>query len=535
MAIQPGPNIGEFVLRFRNEDHRTNIGGVTYLGAQFPDFITYPEANPPVPTPDFTLSFWVRISADESFKLLKYTGPGLNPAYWAFNVDTSRGGQDIYWEYSEGRGDFTEIRLGNVSVHSWMHLCYVRSGDTHIVYVTKEPGQGIAAPPVTIPIGGPAGFPHQVHLNFKFDEFKLEFNGGMAVASLKLYNYALTQAEVDANMALWSYPNGAKPPLWISHLRRSGDLLNSAAAIPNDFWHDNFEWTEAPDVSFLVYQLDPVLLQRKPCSTYLIPTTEVDGARPRTAEFQCPPGVLQGKYAIEDTYFQIDDRATVPINYPTTPTADRTLYHSIILYGFTQNEGIKKQIVPASSVQAHATYASYFNPLGVFTGTGLTLNSSGFNIEPLIAGFSEGDETTLKIEDIYLWRWGAGFNWFNNLGVIAKAYPGEFRQPVIQVVYTGNWVLETFLSDILKISQLPVEVLISPRVGEDPYEPPNGNGGGGGGGGGTNPSVPGIGGVYFLNPNKSEWHDSYYAKTGTTTPVELKIPDPTIKTALIGE
>lgn len=534
MAIEPGPNIGEFVLRFRNEDHRTNLGGVTYLGAQFPSFITYPDANPSIPTPDFTISFWIRLSADESIKFLKYTGPGASPAYWAFNADTTRGGNDIYWEYSEGKGDFTEIRLGNTALHAWMYLCYVRSGDTHTIYVTKEPEAGVASPPVIIPVTGPGGFPHQVHLNFPFDEFRLEFNGGMGLCSLKLYNYALTEAEVNANRLLWSYPAPAKPPLWISHLRRPGDLLNSAATVPNDFWHDNFEWTEAPDVSFLVYRTDPIQLQRVPCSTYLIPTVEVDGARPRTAEFQCPPGVLQGKYAIEDTYFQIDDRATIPINYPTVPAPDRTLYHSIKLYGFTQNEGIRKQMVPAGSVQAHATYAAYFNPLGVFTGTTVALNSSGFDVEPLIAGYNPGDETLLKIEDIYLWKWGAGFNWFNNLGVIAKAYPGEYRQPVIQVVYTGTWILEVFQTDVLRISQLPVEILISPRVGEDEYIPPT-NGGGGGGGGGTTPSVPGIGGIYFLNPNKSEWHDSYYAKTGTTTPVEKKIPDPTIKTALIGE
>lgn len=38
-----------------------------------------------------------------------------------------------------------------------------------------------------------------------------------------------------------------------------------------------------------------------------------------------------------------------------------------------------------------------------------------------------------------------------------------------------------------------------------------------------------ISGIYYLNPNKAEFHDSYYNN------VENKIPDPTIKTALLGE
>jgi hypothetical protein len=43
------------------------------------------------------------------------------------------------------------------------------------------------------------------------------------------------------------------------------------------------------------------------------------------------------------------------------------------------------------------------------------------------------------------------------------------------------------------------------------------------------PTLPDISGLYFLNPSKQEYHDSYYKNT------ELKIPNPTIKTAFMGE
>lgn len=42
-------------------------------------------------------------------------------------------------------------------------------------------------------------------------------------------------------------------------------------------------------------------------------------------------------------------------------------------------------------------------------------------------------------------------------------------------------------------------------------------------------SIPEISGLYYVSPSKAERHDSYY------NDVENKIPDPTVKTALIGE
>ena len=50
--------------------------------------------------------------------------------------------------------------------------------------------------------------------------------------------------------------------------------------------------------------------------------------------------------------------------------------------------------------------------------------------------------------------------------------------------------------------------------------------GGTAGGGGPEPTPPDLGGIYFINPAKS--HETYYT-------AEKKIPNPTIKTALIGE
>lgn len=75
--------------------------------------------------------------------------------------------------------------------------------------------------------------------------------------------------------------------------------------------------------------------------------------------------------------------------------------------------------------------------------------------------------------------------------------------------------------------------------------PANGNGGGNGGGNGEPPpsgsamlaQLPvevlgllyGPTGIYFINPDKATWHDSYY------NDIEKKIPNPTIRTALLGE
>jgi hypothetical protein len=42
------------------------------------------------------------------------------------------------------------------------------------------------------------------------------------------------------------------------------------------------------------------------------------------------------------------------------------------------------------------------------------------------------------------------------------------------------------------------------------------------------PPTPSRGGLYYINPTKAAWHDSYYD-------AEAKIPDPTIRTALLGE
>jgi hypothetical protein len=58
----------------------------------------------------------------------------------------------------------------------------------------------------------------------------------------------------------------------------------------------------------------------------------------------------------------------------------------------------------------------------------------------------------------------------------------------------------------------------------------NGGGNGGNGNGGTEPPIStDVSGIYFINPAKTTKHDSYYGD------IERKIPNPTIKTALVGE
>jgi hypothetical protein len=53
------------------------------------------------------------------------------------------------------------------------------------------------------------------------------------------------------------------------------------------------------------------------------------------------------------------------------------------------------------------------------------------------------------------------------------------------------------------------------------------------------PGIPDVSGIYFINPKKAEWHDSYYGdRTDPGNPgpgVERKIPDPTIRLPLIGD
>ena len=57
----------------------------------------------------------------------------------------------------------------------------------------------------------------------------------------------------------------------------------------------------------------------------------------------------------------------------------------------------------------------------------------------------------------------------------------------------------------------------------------DGSGGGGGTDPGPSPGPAAPDGIYFINPTKATKHDSYY------TAIEKKIPNPTIKTALLGE
>lgn len=494
MAVKHSANVSAMNFIFRNEDHRTNFAGTTYLGTQLPDI-----------EGDFTIAGWFRLFVDEYLKVWTYSGLGPNPPYISLESVTEYGGQDWWWRYSATGTDRTEIKLGNVTIEEWIYICYRRSGDTHSVFLVKE----------TDPLAdvGPAVLaftpPHEVHLQFPFDQFTLQLGRGMSVCSLKIWNVALTDAQVNANRAEWI---PTVPAVFNTHLRRTGDLLNSVAVVPNDFWHDNFEWTEAPDLTLLSYFTDPFILQNKQCSTFLVPTVGVEFAMPRVAEFQCPPG-FTAKYATDPTYFQLEDRTTVPLNYADTPVGERATYQSVTLYGFPQHQGIKRQLVPVSSVPATVNYVAYISDLGVKTETTTILDSSGLNIMGLVV------PDTINIAGIYLWKWGSGFVWNNTLGAVAKAYPGEFRQPVVVVHYKGTWEADINEKSSLRISQLAVEVIIG-FPGEDEPEngvitPPG-------------PRVVTIGGVYFFNPVKSEWHDTYYGK-------ELKIPDPTIKTGLIGE
>lgn len=53
------------------------------------------------------------------------------------------------------------------------------------------------------------------------------------------------------------------------------------------------------------------------------------------------------------------------------------------------------------------------------------------------------------------------------------------------------------------------------------------------------PGTPDVSGIYFINPKKAEWHDSYYGdRTDPLNPgpgIERKIPDPTIRLPLLGD
>lgn len=127
---------------------------------------------------------------------------------------------------------------------------------------------------------------------------------------------------------------------------------------------------------------------------------------------------------------------------------------------------------------------------------------------------SSGPRLGYAADPLYFWLW---LPLSDGNTLIKKYKVSDFSVVIdqsIRNVYETS--IETLTPELIYVSDsCPI---IETRVAG------NGNGGNGGNGG-TEPGLD-IGGIYFINPAKA--HDTYYTS-------EKKIPDPTIKTALIGE
>jgi hypothetical protein len=434
-------------------------------------------ANPPIVFKDFglnidlTFAIWAK-----ALNTIPETVLYMNGADGSY----IRIGHDgVNWFMHVRRVDilFSTWELAPVTVGQWVVINHRRNGA-----ITRfSIGMEAATPDPDNPVQFGADYNTYLDVNTAFTNFQIFSSLNLAVCNFKYWPSLVEGAELTAQMNKWE-ATGSPAPMWASPLRTPGDISNIVAPYTSTDWGAGhaFSAIDFPS-NYTFHSPDPAYMAKHTlCPTWIypivanniFPVVTVDpGLTPLTPTNY--PGTA---------FWLFEDRGSVPLDSPFT---------SITYYGFPFKTGAG----PGPS----DTFGAFIDHLAA------TINGSPnpiYRFAPNATGIQV--PLTLNHSNIFQWRFGASFTWPVSTPQVISGQ-GNLSYIYIFVTYIGY-------PPGVGVIHVPPD--ITPPDPENPPDP-------------TLPPPITMAGLYAIV--KDSTSDKY------NVGIEVKIPDPTIRTALIGE
>lgn len=377
-----------------------------------------------------------------------------------------------FFTRSAGVVNFVEYATP-VAFDQWSLLCFTQDGPELKLYVGIEnfSPEGTGTIPQLVLTASPA-------LNFQMDYFKLFIGPSQGICNFKFWNSSLSQLELFNQANSFAREVGVGPiPFWVSPFRIIGDLTNVAYpfAGPPWTWTYGHYWDEILNVPNLVFIPDPVTLVDTECNAWILPVE---------------PGVAPG-----DTFPDIGVDVGLT---PLVPTMYKALkYYKFGNFGAVPPDqtivNIKYYAFPTIGPDVGAPASEYW---GLFKDeNGAEVNNTGdpiyqfptppFPTHEIANGFIE-IPGPINAVTMYQWQFGGQFLW----NPVAPP-----QQETASAHLTTIFLYVTYIGMLDGLIPLPVNDMM---------------------------------GLFSVNkggPNVDRYNNN----------AELKIPNPTVRTAYIGE
>jgi len=385
--------------------------------------------------------------------------------------------------------EFGQLYIAPAILNTWTLIIFIVNGSFIDIWTGTE-----ASPPgpdTYITLTNPI---HQAYpINFNLDYIAVSPQSGISMCNFKYWNTILTLGGYLNHMHNW-YPNvDSEPaPIWASTLRTPGDISNIANPYTSSNWAAGHGFSSISDINNLVFDsLDPAYIARHsacPTWVYLKDPNALCNVNP--GQTPLTPTIYKAPQ-----FHQFDDRGSVPI---TNPVID------IVYYAWPHKSDPRPGQV--------ATFPLWKDEHGIEVSD--TTHGFEFNTGVPVPA-------AMNYSNFYDWVYGAQFQYAPATPQQPTADAG-IRYMYLYVRYIG-FPTGVGIAHVPGVPPLPPvdppvppgDPPIPPPPGEPPIPPPP-------------PTPVAMSGLFAINKGGPSV-DKYDAT------IELKIPDPTIRTAYIGE
>jgi len=384
--------------------------------------------------------------------------------------------------------EFDQLVIGPATIGAWSLIVFIHNGP----FVDAWFGTEVGADPnsyVTLTNSFHRAFP----FNFTLDYIAIQPQSGISMANFKYWNTMLTIPGYADQMHNWdTVVGGEAAPMWVSSLRTPGDISNTQYPYTSQNWGHGHAFSSISDPNNIVFDpVDPAYMAKNtPCPTWVytvLSDTLVSvnpGVTPATPTYY--PGTQ---------YYQFADKGSVPI---TTP------FQSIRYYAWPHKSDARQGQLYSLPIYRDQAGVGVTDITQAFeTDTGVSLPAA------------------VVASNFYDWVYGCTFRYDPPAGV--PTADAGIRYQYLYVKYIGK-------PTGVGIPHVPGTPPLPPVITPPPViEPPP-----------VLPTDPPPEPIPPPQPIPVAMSGLFVIKAGTFTDkygpdIELKIPNPTIRTAFIGE
>jgi hypothetical protein len=397
---------------------------------------------------------------------------GINGSY--INI----GSDGFLWSINGRTGTvgLPSLPLGHVSYGLWTLFCLTKNGSTVTIYFGEE------APIEFNPWEAPVDIRMVMQVDYPmvdpFNAIHISLSNNADICNFKFWKGVLTIEQLKAQANTW-VPDGVPAPMWVSPLRVAGDISNVANPSSTINWSAEHGFSSIGSLqniktggSLGAWNDPAYLAYTQPCITWVYPVN----------------------FPTELGYCFVN---------PGTTPVSATIYKAPQFFSFADKGSIPHEDDSIQKIEQYATIFSnpaegkvaddsfglYKDETGVERSPDFANPANRFEQDSGVTLYQSGASTIpgalITATNMYLWKFGGQFRWQPAAPPTATAQSGLLHQ-FLYVTYIG------FPTGLLLLSETDLS------------------------------------GLFIMNTNLPRT-DKYQGFTS------LKIPDPTIRTALIGE